>query len=201
MKTGTVVSGFLLCATVLVLGLAHGSAEPAAVAPASKIGIVSVRIVFRDCKANANYKDKALAEQDTKNAELDIMQKEIAAQEASLKALKPGSSDYLKQYQDLLNKQAQYEAAKQYNSQQRALKDRLWTEQLYEEVLAITKRLAQSKGLSLVLEVDEPEFPLRTTDELMMALQTHKVLYSGGCVDLTAEVTAEMDKVASKFKF
>jgi hypothetical protein len=35
----------------------------------------------------------------------------------------------------------------------------------------------------------------------MMALQTHKVLFSGGCVDLTAEVTAEIDKLEAKLKF
>jgi len=34
----------------------------------------------------------------------------------------------------------------------------------------------------------------------MMALQTHKVLYSDGCVNLTAEIVVEMDKIESKLK-
>ena len=211
MKTRTVVLGVLISAAVLFLGYGYsaycaeaaaktGSAEPEAGAVNSKIGIVSIRNVFRDCKVNASYRDKELAEQAKKNAELDVLEKEIAAQEAGLKALRAGTSDYMKQYEDLLNKQARFEAAKQFASQQRALKDRRWTEDLYKEALRITKELAKQKGLAVVLEADEPDFTMPSADELMMALQTHKVLYSDGCVDLTAEVVTEMNKIESQFK-
>ena len=211
MKTRAVVLGVLTGAVVLFLGYGYsaycaeaaaktGSAEPGAGAVNSKIGIVSIRNVFRDCKVNASYRDKELAEQAKKNAELDVIEKEIAAQEAGLKALRPGTSDYMKQYEDLLNKQARFEAAKQFVSQQRVLKDRRWTEDLYKEALRITKELAKQKGLTVVLEADEPNFPMPSADELMMALQTHKVLYSDGCVDLTAEVVTEMNKIESQFK-
>jgi len=211
MKTRAVVLGVLISAVVLFLGYGYsaycaeaaaktGSAEPGAGAVNSKIGIVSIRNVFRDCKVNASYRDKELAEQAKKNAELDVIEKEIAAQEAGLKALRPGTSDHMKQYEDLLNKQARFEAAKQFVSQQRVLKDRRWTEDLYKEALRITKELAKQKGLTVVLEADEPNFPMPSADELMMALQTHKVLYSDGCVDLTAEVVTEMNKIESQFK-
>jgi len=211
MKTRAVVLGVLISAVVLFLGYGYsaycaeaaaktGSAEPGAGAVNLKIGIVSIRNVFRDCKVNATYRDKELAEQAKKNAELDVIEKEIAAQEAGLKALRPGTSDYMKQYEDLLNKQARFEAAKQFVSQQRVLKDRRWTEDLYKEALRITKELAKQKGLTVVLEADEPDFPMPSADELMMALQTHKVLYSDGCVDLTAEVVTEMNKIESQFK-
>jgi Skp family chaperone for outer membrane proteins len=175
-------------------------AQSKPIAPDSGIGIVSVRTVFRDCKVNAAYRDKAIAEQSATNAELDALQKAVEAKEAGLRALKLGSPDYLTQYEELLKKQAELDAKKQFNSQQRVMKDRRWTEDLYKEVLRITKALAEQKGLTLVLEAEEPEFPMANADELMMALQTHKVLFSKGCVDLTAEVTAEMDKIESKFK-
>jgi Skp family chaperone for outer membrane proteins len=212
MKTRAVVLGVLTSAVVLFLGYGYSAycaeaaaktgsaAEPGAGAVNSKIGIVSMRNVFRDCKVNASYREEALAEQAKKNAELDVLEKEIAAQEAGVKALRPGTGDYMKQYEDLLNKQARFEAAKQFVSQQRALKDRRWTEDLYKEVLRITKELAKQKGLTVVLEADEPNFPMPSADELMMALQTHKVLYSDGCMDLTAEVVTEMNKIESQFK-
>ena len=200
MKTRTVVLGGLAGAVVLFLGYGFSFAGAEADIPTSKIGTVSIRDIFRDCKANASYRDKALAEQNAKNVEMDALQKKIAADEAGLRALKAGSSDYMKQYEALINEQAQYEAKKQYISQARVLEDRRWTEVLYKEVLRITKELAKAKGLNMVLEVDEPVFPMTNTDELMMALQTHKVLYSAGCVDLTAEVVVEMDKIESKLK-
>jgi len=92
------------------------------------------------------------------------------------------------------------EAQQKFNSQQMVLKDRRWTEQLYEEILRITKRLAEEKGLDLVLERDEPEFPVPSPDELMMTLSTHKVLYSAGCVDITDELVARMDASELRFK-
>ena len=205
MKTRAVVLGGLIGAVVVFLGYGFsfagspGDGAEADIANA-KVGIVSIRDIYRDCKANINYRDRAIAEQSRRNTEMDALEKKIAADEAGLKALKPGSSDYMKQYEALINEQAQYEAKKQYLTQQRALEDRQWTEVLYKEVLRITKELAKKKGLEMVFEVDEPVFPMASTDELMMALQTHKVLYSGGCASLTAEVVAEMDKIESKLK-
>lgn len=200
MKTRTAVLGGLIGAVIVFLGYGFSFAGSEAAIANAKVGTVSMRDIFRDCKANINYRDRAIVEQNRRNAEMDALEKKIAADEAGLKALKPGSSDYMKQYEVLINEQAQYEAKKQFLTQQRGLEDRQWTEVLYKEVLRITKELAQKKGLEMVMEVDEPVFPMASTDELMMALQTHKVLYSGGCVSLTAEVVAEMDKIESKLK-
>ncbi|MBN2137228.1 MAG: OmpH family outer membrane protein [Sedimentisphaerales bacterium] len=200
MNTRTIFLVVLTTAAVLFLGYGFSFAGSGATAANSKIGTVSIRDVFRDCKANASYREKALAEQNTRSAEIDLLQKEIAAQEAGLQTLKPSSVDYMKQYEALINKQAQLEAKKQFLSQQRSFEDGQWTELLYKEVLRITKELAKAKGLTAVLGVDEPVFPMASTDELMMALQTHKVFYSDGCVNLTAEVVSELDKVQLKLK-
>ena len=200
MKTRIVVLGFLAGSVFLFCGREYSSAQLNSDALRSKLGVVSVSTVFRDCKANASYRKKEIAEQETIMAKLEILQKETAVKEAGLKALKPGSSDHLKQYEELLKKQAELDAMKQFSSRQRILKDAQWTEVLYKEILRITKDLAKQKGLTMVLEVAEPDFPMANSEELMMALQTHKVLYSAGCADLTAEVVAEMDKIESKFK-
>ena len=194
----------LSLAVFLLAGYQYSIAQPtiaAAAAANSKIGVVSVRKVFRDCKLNANYRAKALSDQSKIQQAEEKMNNDIEAQEAGLKALKPGSDDHLTQVQDLFEKKANFEAMRQFNTQRRALKDQTWTEMLYQELLVIVKDLARKNGLNLVLEVDEPEFPTTSSDELMMSLQTHKVLFSEGCVDLTSEVTAELDKREAKLKF
>ena len=73
-----------------------------------------------------------------------------------------------------------------------------WTQKLYKEILRITRELAAEKGLALVLGADEPEFPFQRYEELVMTLSTHKVLYGDGCVDLTNELVAQLDKMQSK---
>jgi Skp family chaperone for outer membrane proteins len=87
----------------------------------------------------------------------------------------------------------------EYNPRLKATKHQQWTETLYQEILRITKELANAKGLALVVESDEPQFPILQYEELAMTLNTHKVLYSDGCVDLTNDVIAELNKEESKF--
>jgi len=196
MKMKMIVLGCLMCAAVLFVApeyLCQGQAQPKTDKPSSKIGVVSVRKAFRNCKRNSKYADQANAEQTKIKAEEEKLSKEIEAQEAGLKALKPSSSDYLVQVKGLLEKRAGLDAQRQFNNQQRVLKNRQWTEDLYKGILRITGELAQQKGLELVLEVDEPDFPIESGDELMMTVSTHKVLYSAGCLDLTDEVVGRLD--------
>jgi Skp family chaperone for outer membrane proteins len=65
---------------------------------------------------------------------------------------------------------------------------------IYTDILRIVNEVAQQKGLDLVLEKNEPELLDSTpANELMLTIRTHKVLYSGGCVDITDEVIARLD--------
>jgi Skp family chaperone for outer membrane proteins len=203
MKTKAMALGFFVGAVVLLAAypdLSGQQTQPKTDKPTSKIGVVSVRKAFRNCKRNSKYREQAIAEQTKIKAEEEKLSKELEAQEAALKALKGGSSDQLAQYKELLEKRAALEVRRQFNNQQRAMKDRQWTEGLYKDVLRETSELAQQKGLELVLEVDAPEFPVESGEELMMTLSTHKVLYSGGCLDLTDEVVGRLDAQESTTK-
>jgi Skp family chaperone for outer membrane proteins len=201
MKVKTMVLSCLASAVVLLAGYQYTCAQTKAGQSAnSKIGVVNVRKVFRSCKRNAKYREQAIAEQSKIKAEEEKLSKEVEAQEAGLKALKPGSTDYMTQYKELLQKRAGLEAQVRFNGQQRIVKDQRWTEQLYQEILKMAGELAQQKGLELVLDVDEPEFPVASADELMMTLSTNKVLYSGGCADLTDEIVTRLDAQESANK-
>jgi len=199
MKIKTIL---LVCLTVVfVLFLVHeyGMAQVKTDSPALQVGIVNVRRALRDCKATAKYRERTTAENDKMDAEEEQLSKEIQALAAGLRALKQGSSDYMTQYKEYRQKQAKLQVLQEFNPQEKALKHQQWTQTLYKEILRLAKELAAKKGLPLVLGVDEPEFPMQRYEELMMALSTHKVLYSGGCPDLTDEVIAELDKEESKF--
>ncbi len=193
MKTKTLALYCLIGAVVLLMGHAYSSAEPKAVENVAKIGVVNIRKIFRDCKKNAKYRQDAMADQSKWDAEMEKLQKEIEQQKDGLKVLKPGSSDYLAQMKELMQKQAELEAGRQFNNQQRALKDQRWTEDLYKEILKVVRELAEEKGLVLVFEKGEVDFPVSSPDELMLTLSTHKLLYSNSSLDITDEVTARLD--------
>ena len=87
---------------------------------------------------------------------------------------------------------------KEFYGQSMALQQQRITEELYQAILEQSAAVAKQKGLDLVLEKSEPEIPAQNGTQLELAMGTHKVLYSGGCVDITAEVTAGVDAQGSK---
>jgi Skp family chaperone for outer membrane proteins len=200
MKIKTVLWGSLMSGVVLLLVHQYCLAQAGPVKATLPIGTVSVSRAIRECKATAKFGEKARAENEKMDADQDQLTKEVQALAATIRAgaLKSDSNDYQQQYQELYKKQAQLKTMQDYNPQRKALAQQLWTEKIYKEVLRITKELASQKKLALVLAVDEPEFPMPRYEELVMALRTHKVLYGGGCLDLTDEVIAALDKEQAK---
>ncbi len=200
MKFRTMLLGCLAGAVILATGYEYLQAQPGAAGPGMKIGIVSVGRALRNCQATLKFREKVLAESEKMAADEERLAQEGKALADSLKALKPDSSDYNERLQEMVQKQSQLKALQEVNPRRRRLKQMQWTQNLYREILRITKSLAAQKGLNLVLGADEPEFPFQRYEELVMTLGTHKVLYHEGCVDLTNEVIAELDKIQSKFK-
>ncbi len=199
MKIKTAILVCLMGAVVLLLIHEYSMAQIKTNDMILPIGIVDVRRALRECKATEKYREKTNVENAKMDAEEQQLTREIQALAAGLRALKPSSTDYMEQYKEYLQKQGELKTIQEYNPRLKATKHQQWTETLYQEILRITNVLAAEKGLALVLGSDEPEFPIQQYEELAMTLSTHKVLYSSGCLDLTDEVIAELDKEESKF--
>lgn len=170
-----------------------GQAQAPAADPLSRIGVVSVMKVVRDCQRQGAHEKEITAEQETLNSELSKMNQEIETEQARLKTFKAGTPDYFDLYKSMVDKQARLQALQEYYQKSTALKEKQWMEQLFKEALEATTRIAEQKGLALVLERTEPEYPI-PADRFFLAIGSYKVLYAKGCVDLTAEVLAAMDK-------
>jgi len=200
MKFRTMLLGCLAGAVILAMSYEYLQAQPGAAGQGMKIGIVSVGRALRNCQATLKFREKIMAENEKMAEEENRLSREGKALADSLKALKPNSSDYNERLQEMVQKQSQLKALQEVNPRRRILKEMQWTQNLYREILRITKSLAAQKGLNLVLGADEPEFPFQRYEELVMTLGSHKVIYHEGCVDLTNEIIAELDKIQSKFK-
>ena len=122
------------------------------------------------------------------------LSKELKAQEKMLGALKRDSSDYLTQREEYMNKRADLEAKQAFNKEQALLKEYSWRKKLYQDILRITSELAEQKGLYMVLEKNEIDIATLGVNEFNQTMITHKVIYSGGCIDITDEVMARLDK-------
>ena len=196
MKAKTVVLVWVAVAVSLLVCFEAGfvSAAPEAAKSAPKIGVVNIQKTFQDSRKVSKYREQTIAERNKIEAELEKMTKEIEADKAGLKTLKSGSSDYLAQVKEILTKQANSQAQEKFYEQQMAAKEQEMVEGIYQQMLAAVKKIAEQKGLEMIFAKDEVDFPAMSINDTMMIIRTQKVLYSGGCVDITGEVLAELDK-------
>ncbi|MEJ2646968.1 MAG: hypothetical protein P8016_01010, partial [Sedimentisphaerales bacterium] len=58
----------------------------------------------------------------------------------------------------------------------------------------VVNTLGKEKDLYLVLAVEETDLTPQRADEFANVVRSHKVLYSGGCIDLTDEVITTLNK-------
>ena len=186
----------VLCclSALLVISMGHQSpAQQNSVAPWNQIGVVSVMKVLRLSEKNTEHFKKVQAEQNGWRAELQKEAQELQADEASLKTMIPGSEDHLEQFKGMLLKQAKLEATEKYYNQMASVKGREWTEKMYQEVLAATSEVGREMGLKMVFEMTEPEFPMLNEQALVSAMNTHKLLFHDGLVDISDQVIDKID--------
>ncbi len=186
----------LIGAIVLSIGYQSGQAESNKDEEKNtvwKIGVVSIRTIFQDCKRNVKYRKQAGLEEEQIIQELQQLTAEIKAAEAGLETRKRGTNDYLELAKELAQKRATLPLTQEIYEQRLATKDQQWTEKLYKDILQQTTELAKEKGIDLIFEKDEPEFPINSANELMLTIRTNKLLYSDGCINITNEVMARVD--------
>ena len=196
MKVRTLVLVWLAIAAGLLVCFEAGfvSAAPEAAKSGLKIAVVNIQKIFKDSKMVSKYRDEVITEQNKIEADLDKLSKEIEADKAGLKTLKTGSSDYMAQGKELLLKQANLQAQQKFYEQQMTMQEQQMVEKTYQQILEQVKKVADEKKLDVVLTKDELDFPAMSLNEAMMIIRTHKVLYCGGCTDITDEVLAGLDK-------
>ncbi len=196
MKVKTLVLVWLAIATGLLVCFEAGfvSAAPEAAKSGFKIGVVDIQKIFRDSKMVSKYRDETITEQNKIEADLDKLSKEIEADKAGLKTLKAGSGDYMSQGKEILLKQANLQAQQKFYEQQITMKEQQMVEKTYQQTLEQVKKVAEEKKLDMVFTKDELDFPAMSLNEATMIIRTHKVLYCGGCADITDEVLAGLDK-------
>ena len=157
------------------------------------MGVVGIRRIFRTCKRNEQFKQEAQTQQDQINAELNKLQAEINADKAGLQTFKMGSDDYMTQARTILENQASLQAKTNFYQQQLAVKEQQWTKALYQDIERIVGEVAVQKGLGVVFAADEVDFDSPSVNDLLLSIRLKKLLYNGGCEDITDEVLARLD--------
>ena len=194
MKTKMLVLVCLLGTWVLFLSYGYSSAQSGGAL--SRIGTVNIEDVSKNCDATKVYAEKANAEFKKMTDEEDKLNLAIQALQTELDsgALKVGTQDYFDRYRELAQKKSQLGYLKDFNTSEMALKNQLWKMDLYKKILDIANKIGKEKDLYLVLAVEEPDLSPQKAEEFPNIVRSHKILYSGGCADLTKEVIEKLNQ-------
>lgn len=178
---------FCLVATN-VDGLDRSAPSGVAVASVPEIIDGSSYAKMLDKKIN-DKKQQALAELDKYKAEIDAIK-------ADINTRKPGSEEYNQLAQKAIEKTAVAEAKKDYMQKSLVRENKEIMEQLYVEILAVSKEICQEKNIEVLLDRDEVNIPALSSTELSGMIQTHKVLYHAPNLDITKDIIERLDKRA-----
>lgn len=188
---------FACCITAVVVmalvfndNVAESKSEPAG---SVSIGVVSVKRIYDESKKNTQFRDDMTSEQEQVLAQLEKARAEIEVERAGLKTLKPGSTEHMGQVKVLLEKQAKLTAEQEFQKQQLAVKERQWIEQMHNDIVRITREVAEKRDLDIILESSEIDLTEVPDDMLVMSILMRTVMYSAGGIDITDEVMARLD--------
>ena len=194
MKASNIIITILLIVVIaLSFGFGNAIARSKVQIEPPKVGIMSLRGVLEKCDKNVVANRKFEAEGKKITAQLEKLQEDAVALEAGIKTRKPGSSDYLEKMKELMQKKAELDSLDKFYQQKFALEQQQWAEQLFQEVLAVTGEFAKAQGLDIVLAREEFEFPIESSNELMLTIKTGKVLFYADDLDITADVLAAVN--------
>ena len=109
---------FLAGLSLLVIGLEYSLAAKEKTIASPKIGVVSVKEVFDKCQMKAEVEKTLAAEGEKKFAELKKLEESIETDKAALSKRKQDSEDYMELLQELMMKQSQLDAQKEFYQQE-----------------------------------------------------------------------------------
>jgi Skp family chaperone for outer membrane proteins len=192
--------------TLLVVGVAllvslgayqQGKLNADSAIKPAKIGVVNVTTVLENSASNKKWQEKMQQEQtDTKN-EFNQMRTEVEAIQANLKLRTPGTEDFLKLRQEMVEKGAMLDAKNKFYQDKVTFEMQRWTEKLYQQLLKVVADIAQDKGLDIIMADELLDLPSPSLQDFMLTVKTRKLLYHNSQYDLTDEVLVALDKMAN----
>lgn len=191
MKTRTLLM-MALVAAIAVIAVQQGAVQAEATGLA-KVAVVDVTRVLETSKKHQAWKEKMEKEQEGTKAEFAKMKSELESLQQNIKLRKVGSEDYINLSSQFVEKKAVMEAKNAFYEEKVTSQMQNWTEELYKTLMIVVDRVAQQKGIDLVLAKEQLDLPAPSLRDFMLTIKTKKVLYNDVKLDITSEVLAALD--------
>lgn len=158
-----------------------------------RIAVVDVAKALEGSKKHQAWKQKMEKEQEAAKKEFNDLRAEVEQLQENIKLRKPGSDEHIKLTQQMVEKKAMLDAKNSFYEEKVSLQMQTWSEDLYKQFLVAVDKIAQQKGIDLVLAKEQLDLPAPSLRDFLLTIKTRKVLFFNPKIDITAEVQAELD--------
>ena len=196
MKSKNIIIVILLSLLVSVCVLHEKSIAKSGkeIAPA-KIAVINIEKLMLESQKNKQFEEKYKSEKQQAEAELKNLEKEINTLAESLKSFDPSSKDYADRSRAVMKKQLDHEVKGKFFQQEFANRVLRWREFSFRSIMKEAEKIAKARGYDLVLSKQAQRWPAKYHEELMMVIQTTKVIYNSEDLDITDDVLKAWDSV------
>jgi Skp family chaperone for outer membrane proteins len=150
------------------------------------------------------YKDvmaKLKQDGDTLNNQVQVKKGQLQTEQDEIKLLLPTSDEFEKKIEKLTEDSADTQAWMQAMQVNFARKQRIADKDLFDKVLKAVAQVAQSQGITLVMNDAHPDFPVDSDkmdlNQFFQMVLMHTSLYNDPKLDITQQVIITMDKTYS----
>jgi Skp family chaperone for outer membrane proteins len=167
-----------------------GIAVPGKEISAPKTAVINVEKLLIDGDKNKEFEREFKADSDHVMIELQKLQGEINDGRETLQKFDPTSDDFSKRGLALMQKEMTLETRKKYVKQEFAIRRQRWIEFSFRSIIKEAEKVAKAEGYDMVMAKEGYHWPSASSNELMLIIQTSKVLYAADEMDITDKVLA-----------
>lgn len=169
---------------------AQGQAEFAA----SRVAVVNLTEVFNASSEWEAFNQQLVKQEEAFRQESGARQQAIEVMRGDLKVMPAGSADYADKEEEILGKIAEFQAWQQLRQALAVREQRVTLIAVYRKIYETTQKIAQQRGIEIViLDTPLPNLEQVQPDQLLSVMGSRNVMYKSARVDVTTDVTTQLN--------
>ncbi len=161
---------------------------------ATTVAVVDMDKLFKEFQQTKELNDRLATKQEKFRQEAKAKVDQIELLRAELENFNPGSKDYQQRDDQLLTLTAEFQAFSKLADERLKREFRVWTGDIYQQLLDTVAQVAQQLGYDLVLYMDSVEIQQGDDFAAVLAkIRQRKVLYARESIDITQQVLKTAD--------
>ncbi len=162
-----------------------------------RIVCVDVVKVFDEYERQKDLSDEMHKLQEDLKAESQKRRERIDSLQQTLDAMNTADPTYTKKMQEMLQLQIDYKNWTDLMQLGMAREVGVWTQRIYNEMLATIQQTAQQNGYAMVFYKEMPQFQTNEPDALKNEIRMRKLIWAADATDITQTI---IDRLNEKYR-